>query len=127
MRSQPEQEPGPWSTRAESPWELSTGPAEEGHGEGSLQVGSRVLWEDRPPLEGHAGLEIPGTALSSGGSEGTGKWIGNRRAGVELKDRTGDAWSGRRLSAHSEVQGARNQSPVRQKGEEEKGLRLDPS
>lgn len=76
MRSQPEQEPGPWSTGAESPWELSAGPVEEGHGEGSQQVGSRVLWEDRPPLEGHAGLEVQGTALSSGVARGLGSGLG---------------------------------------------------
>lgn len=119
----PEQEPGPWSTRAESPWELGAGPAEEGRREGSLQVGGRVLSEDRPPLEGHAGLEVQGTAPCSGRGDWEVNW--EPEGWVELKDRTGDSGveGGCQHAPKCKEQG--NQSPVRQKGEEENGLRLD--
>lgn len=122
----PEQEPGPWSTRAESPWELSAGPAEEGCREGSLQVGGRVLSEDRPRLEGHAGLEVQGTAPCSGRGDWEVHWEPECWGGAERQDWR--FWSGRRLSARPEVQGARESvSSQTKRGRRERpeaGLRL---
>lgn len=122
----PEQEPGLWSTRAERPWELSTGPAEEGRREGSLQVGGRVLSEDRPRLEGHAGLEVQGTALCSGRGGWEVNWEPEGWGGAERQDWR--FWSAKRLSARPEVQGARESvSSQTKRGRRERpeaGLRL---
>lgn len=112
-----------WSPQAESPWELSAGQVEKVAGRGlckweawsswrtSLPFRDTLAWEFRAPL--CAGLRGLGRELGTGGLEWSGK------TGLEI------SWSGRRLSAHPEVPGAGNQSSVRQKGQEEEGLRLD--